>query len=176
MKSSSIKYIVFISFLLGSLINSGAQNKSKIDFAIHNLGIQVDGHFNAFNIKAAFNSKDELTSVYGSITVNSIKTGIDSRDKHLLKEDYFDATQHKNILLNSQSIIKNTDNTYTVKVSLKIKGKSQVLTIPINVVKKDDVCKLISNFQINRRDFKIGGGSLILSKTVKINVVHFQKL
>jgi hypothetical protein len=30
------------------------------------------------------------------------------------------------------------------------------------------------DFEINRRDYDVGGGSFILGKTVKINVKHYQ--
>ena len=62
---------------------------ASIDFVIKNLGINVDGHFNTFTITTTFDSENSLKSVSGEIEVKSIKTGIKSRDEHLLEEDYF---------------------------------------------------------------------------------------
>jgi uncharacterized protein (UPF0303 family) len=36
--------------------------------------------------------------------------------------------------------------------------------------------KITSNFEINRKDFHVVGGGFILGKTVKIAVVHVEKI
>tara|TARA_R110002049_G_scaffold308605_1_gene513120 strand:- start:5203 stop:5718 length:516 start_codon:yes stop_codon:yes gene_type:complete len=153
-----------------------SQNKSSIDFVIRNLGINVDGYFKAFTINANFNTQGELLSIKGKIKVASIETGIESRDEHLLKADYFDVGNHEYIMLESTTISKNPINNYSVTAKLTIKGKTKEITLPIEVSKSSNVYKISSYFEINRKDFDIGGGSFVMSKTVKIKVVHYQDL
>lgn len=155
---------------------SFSQQSSSIDFVIRNLGINVDGYFNTFTINAVFNTNSELEALSGNITASSIKTGIDNRDEHLLEEDYFHVEKHKHITIKSISISKKSTNTYSVKANLTIKGTTKEITIPVTVKKDNGNYKISSNFEINRRDFDVGGGSFVMSKTVKINVVHYQDM
>ncbi|WP_422106563.1 YceI family protein [Winogradskyella sp.] len=153
-----------------------SQNASSIDFVIKNLGVNVDGHFNTFDIIAEFNPESELTNISGKIAVSSIKTGIESRDEHLLKDDYFDIENHAYITLRSISISKTSDTVYSVKADLSIKGKTKQITIPVTVQSVDETYKITSSFKINRRDFDVGGGSFVMGKTVKIQVTYFQEM
>ena len=168
----------FIFFLfLGCCFSIGSsQNNSSIDFVIRNLGINVDGHFNDFTIEAHFNAQHELERVSGIVQVSSIETGIDGRDKHLLKEDYFHAKKYKSMTLKSNGIERLEQNRYTVSADLTIKGITKSIKIILNTERLENSYKMTSHFKINRKDFNIGGGSLVLSKTVKINVTHYHSL
>ncbi|MFP4844509.1 YceI family protein [Winogradskyella sp. PE311] len=165
-------------FLLISIffLNFSLAQNSRVDFEIRNLGINVDGNFKTFSINADIDSTLTLKSLDGKITASSIKTGIDSRDEHLLKDDYFDVENHKYIILESTSITKKSADTYSVKANLSIKGKTKTLTIIIKTKKTGERLKLTSNFEINRRDFGVGGGSFVMSKTVKVSVVYYEDL
>ena len=143
---------------------------------IKNFGVNVDGSFSDINIEATFNSENILTEISGKIKVNSIDTGIQSRDEHLLKEDYFNAKKYPHITLSSQNISKIDNTNYSAKVILSIKGTSKTFTIPIKVAIKNNRAKIYSNFEINRKNFNVGGGSLVMSKTVKIQVIHSKDL
>ncbi len=166
------KVLLLVAFT--SFVN--AQNSSSITFVIKNLGVNVDGHFNTFEIDTKFNEDAELLDISGKIKVSSIETGIESRDEHLLEEDYFDTENHEHITLKSESISKTTDTEYTVRASLTIKGKTKTITIPVYVQKVGNTFKVRSSFEINRKDFDVGGGSFVMSKTVKIKVIHFQEI
>ncbi len=163
-------------FFCCSLSFGFSQANSSIDFIIRNLGVNVDGHFNTFTINADFDKEEKLLNIKGKIKVASIETGIDSRDEHLLKEDYFDVDNHEYIKVESKSISKTSKNNYSVKVKLIIKGTTKEITIPVEVFKLSKGYKIKSNFEINRRDFDVGGGSMVMSKTVKIDVIHYQNL
>lgn len=171
-----MKIRLSIILVLGFVLLSFSQQSSNIDFVIRNLGVNVDGHFNTFTINAELDSNNELKKLSGKITVSSIRTGIESRDEHLLKEDYFDMENHKYITLKSTSISKESDTKYIVKADLSIKGKTKKITIPVTVQKVNEKRRVSSYFEINRRDFDVGGGSFVMSKTVKINVVHYQNM
>lgn len=164
-----ISIIIFLSF-------GYAQDKASIDFTIKNLGINVDGYFDGFEIKATLNAKLELIAISGKINVSSIKTGIESRDKHLLEAAYFDAKNYKQITLKSTSVSKTSETEYTVVANLTIKGKTRQITILVYLQKLNDEYKMTSAFKINRRNFNVGGGNFIMHKMVKIKVVHYQDI
>lgn len=171
-----MRFPLILILLLLTSINSFCQETSSIDFVIKNLGINVDGHFKSFSVTSKYDTSGNLQSISGEITVKSIETGIDSRDEHLLEDDYFNVTKFPKIILKSSQIVKRSSNLYTVKAKLTIKGKSKQVSIPVKVSKTDLNRKMVSEFEINRRDFDVGGGSLVMSKTVKIKVVHIEKL
>jgi polyisoprenoid-binding protein YceI len=148
--------------------------ESSIDFVVKNLGVNVDGHFNTFNIVAEISNEGQLKSITSSIAVSSIETGIYSRDEHILEEDYFDAKNHSSIVMKSIKIKVLKSNNYEVTASLSIKGKTKTIKIPVTIKKEENTYLITSYFEINRKDFDVGGGSFILGKTVKINVKHYQ--
>ena len=172
-----MKSYLFYVLLCCSISFGFSQNSSTITFVIKNLGVNVDGYFNSFSVTTKFNeSTSDLERISGSIRVASIKTGIDSRDEHLLEEDYFNAEKYELITLTSESVNKVSDGQYKVKANLKIKGITKPITINVDVQKTDDSYKITSTFEINRKDYKVGGSSFVMSKTVKINVRQYQKL
>ena len=167
----SVQILIILLSFFGT-----AQKTNSIDFVIRNLGINVDGHFNTFQINTNFNAEGELVSIYGKIDVKSIKTGIDSRDEHLLEEDYFHETKFKYITLKSTSIARTSKNNYRVSAKLSIKGKTKEIKIPVLVETIEKRKLITSSFEINRRDFDVGGSSFVMSKTVKIQVKQYQNL
>lgn len=171
-----MKYFLFLITCFCCFSFGYSQNNPAVEFVIRNVGIGVDGHFNSFKIETKFDNQGKLSNISGDITVASIETGIDSRDEHLLKDDYFDVENHKTITLVSKKIDSKSAGIYNISTALTIKGKTKEIPIIIKVDKLKNQYKITSNFEINRRDFNVGSGSLVMSNTVKINVVHFHKL
>ena len=171
-----MKRLFSLLFLCFSFLSICSQNESSIKFVIKNLGINVDGHFNTYSIKMNFNSDGTLTNITGTIEVLPIKTGIESRDEHLLEEDYFNANTHKYIRFQSTSITKKSDNRDAVIADLSIKGITKEISIVVTVSKTSEGDKITSNFEINRKDFKVGGSTFVMRKTVKVNIDHDQSL
>ena len=145
---------------------------SKIEFSIKNLGINVTGSFDDFYINAYFDNNFKLDSIYSSIRSKSINTGIKSRDRHLLGDTYFQVEKHPRIILNSTQIKQIDPNHYDVLVEIQIKDFRVVKQIPVIVKKVKNTFQISSNFLINRKKFNIGGGSLIMGKTVTVDVFH----
>ena len=163
----NLKHIIIVSSLL-----IFSFSKAQVDFKIRNLGVNVDGHFNSYNINADFDTKGDLIAVNASVNVKSIETGIEKRDKHILEDDYFDAEKHQKILLETIEVKKESTDRYKLKAKLTIKGKSKTVDIPISVLRKDNKAIIEAYFEINRKDYGVGGSSLVMSKTVKITVKH----
>ncbi|MDG1730412.1 MAG: YceI family protein [Algibacter sp.] len=171
-----MKHFLFFLIYFCSLSLGFSQNVPSIDFVIRNVGIGVDGHFETFNIETDFDATGKLLQINGVIKAASIETGMESRDEHLLKDDYFDVENYENITLVSKTITAKSEAVFNVVATLTIKEKSKEIRITVNREKVDDKYRVTSKFAINRRDFGVGGRSFILSNTVKINVLHFHKL
>jgi len=90
---------LLITFICLICVGTANSQDSSIDFVIKNLGVTVDGHFNEFMILANFDSKGKLSTITGTIAVFSIETGVESRDEHILEEDYFDVKNYSTITL-----------------------------------------------------------------------------
>ena len=78
---------------------------------------------------------NELTKSYinAVINVKSITTEIESRDKHLLKEDYFDETNYNTIQLESTKIEKQQEGIFLLFANLTIKGITKKIKVPLEV-------------------------------------------
>lgn len=153
-----------------------AQQTSSINFVIRNVGINVDGHFNTFSVKTHYDASQNLKQISGEIKVNSIETGIENRDEHLLEDDYFNASKFPLITLQSTILEEILPNKYNATVDLTIKGKTKQIIIPLVVELSESSRKIRSEFEINRRDFGVGGRSLVMSNIVKIIVIHIEKI
>ena len=96
--------------------------KSELSFRIKNFGINVDGQFNRYKIEITQDSEGSLLSIRGVVYVNTVETGITTRDKHLLAEEYFNAFKYPEMTLESTSVLPLNKAQYKVMANLKIKG------------------------------------------------------
>lgn len=164
------KIFLLSTFILFALL-SNAQSELKIksaslNFAIKNAGINVDGKFTGFEMSVNFNPNElSLAKIEAKIDVNTINTGINARDKHLKKEEYFDVEKYPKISLTLVEPIILKNNLYYANYELVIKNKKQKINIPFGYVNK----KIIGNFTLNRRDFGVGGKSWIMSDKVLVS-------
>jgi polyisoprenoid-binding protein YceI len=157
-----------ISLILFFLLSFGLLNGQEltVSFTIRNAGFNVDGKFTEATIDYNFDSQDLKNSYFNTdIKVASIDTGIGSRDKHLLKDKYFDVDQFPSMTFRSTEVVKEA-NQYFILGKLTIKGTTKNLKLPLKVI--DNSFEV--EFELNRRDYDVGGNSLILSDDVNIKL------
>jgi len=146
---------------------------SAITFTIKNFGFKVAGRFNDFTISSNFNS-DNLKNAFlnAEIKVKSIFTDSDSRDAHLLEPDYFAAEEHPTITFESTEIAIEKNSKYRLTGFLTIKGvKKKVVTL-LEVIRLKTGITMLANFTLDRKDFGVGGNSLVLSDEVNIKMKY----
>lgn len=169
-------FVILLLIVTGALSSQEwiqDNEQTKILFTIKNFGISVSGSFSNVTIKTNFNYKDLSNSYINAvILVNSISTGIDARDKHLLEEDYFDVINYTKIRLESSKIEENTDGDLTLFGALSIKGIKKKIEIPIDVSQNNSMLTLSAIITLNRKNFNVGGRSFVLSNNVKIQVEY----
>ena len=159
----------FLFCLFASLIPFTTKvEESEIRFQIVNAGLTVHGTFSDLDASIQFNPEHpEQAQIRALVPVNTIKTGITLRDKHLQKPDYFDAEKYPTIVLQSKTIQKTGQNSYEGLFDLTIKGIHRDVKLPFTVSPANEFA---GNLRVNRLDFNLGKSSMILADEVTIAI------
>lgn len=148
-------------------------DKSEINFTIKNFGLNTEGSLKGLKGSIKFDQANiNASSFEVSVDVNTINTGVDGRDSHLKKEEYFDVQKYPVLKFVSTSI-NNSGDGYSVKGNLSIKGTTKSISISFTVDKSGDALIFTGNFSINRKDFGVGGSSAVMGSNVDISLKVF---
>jgi polyisoprenoid-binding protein YceI len=141
---------------------------SKVSFKIKNLGFNTDGSFSGLKGSIVFDPADLSKSQFDvSIDANSINTDIAMRDNHLREESYFDVKNHPLIRFASTKVTLSTKKgVFFIFGKLTIKNKSEDVSFPFTATPSGGGYIFDGEFNINRRDFGVGGGSTLSDKVV----------
>lgn len=172
MKKVSIFFLVLITTGFSfSQNNWKVKNESaEIKFKIKNFGVWVEGSLGNLNAVINFDANNpEKGEINASVDVNTINTGISSRDNHLKKEEYFDAEKHPKITIKSSSILKEKDQ-FLLKGKLTIKGITKDISFPFVFGEVEGKAVFRAEFEINRIDFSVGTGGGPMGEKVKITL------
>lgn len=165
-------FLLTICLLNISLIQVKSQSidasSSKITFEISNMKVNtVNGSVGKLQGDVAFDEDDlSLCQFNVCVDANTIDTGMNKRDEHLMKEDFFDVVKFPSICFESEQTEK-TGNSYLAKGLLKMRGVEK--SVEISFEKKDNA--LVGELDIKRTDFGIGGkGTFMVGDDVKIYI------
>lgn len=174
---SSLIFLGFIfSFNLLFAQKQWQVQSSSVTFKIKNAGFTVDGKFGTVEAAILFDMNNlEQSSIEASITTQTIDTGIEGRDTHLRKPDYFDATKYPKINMKSQKITKLANGTYEGTFLLTLKGITKEVKIPFSYTENGASATYGGEFKINRLDYKVGGKSWVMSDNVTIKIIVIGK-
>ena len=137
---------------------------------------QFDGNFN-LDLNDLQNSKADFT-----ISVKSVNTGDEKRDKHLQTSDFFDAQKYPSITFVSTNFTKKSEKEYVVNGKLTIKDVTKEIAIPFIIkgqmvhpmMKNVTILGLQSNSKIDRTQYGVGTGSwaatAIVGDEVDVNI------
>jgi len=151
-----------------------SDNGSKVQFRIKNFGFNVTGTFTGLQGSIRFDPNDLPNSHFEvSVDAKTINTGIDMRDEHLRKTDYFDVENYPHIQFVSVKISPSTKSgTLFIFGKLSIKNVTKDISFPFTAVPTENGYLFKGEFKINRKDFKVGGGSTVADNlTVMLSVV-----
>jgi polyisoprenoid-binding protein YceI len=144
--------------------------ESTVYFRIKNFGSTVDGRFTGLKGIIRFDINAISATVF-DVTVDAatIDTGIEMRDNHLVKVQYFDVAKFSMIRFISTKVVATSNpNEAVVTGNLSIKNITKEISFPFNFKMKHGTPHFIGEFNINRRDFGVGGSSLTLSDELKV--------
>lgn len=147
---------------------------SSVQFTIKNFGISTGGSFTGLqgNIKFDINHLSEA-SFDVSIDANTINTNNEMRDNHLRNDTYFDVKKYPRIHFVSTKVAPSTKaGVLFIFGKLTIKNQSKDISFPFTATATNEGYLFEGTFTINRRDFNVGGSSVISDNLeVHLNVL-----
>jgi polyisoprenoid-binding protein YceI len=143
---------------------------SSVTFKIKNAGLTVDGRFKEYGVALQFDPNN-LASAYTEckIKTNSISTGINGRDNHLRKEEFFYVSKYTDINFKSTAIKKQGAG-YVIVGKLSIKDVTKDVLIPLVVSRVGALEVFEGKLTINRLDYHVGEDSWVMSDDVIITI------
>jgi len=150
-------------------------NGSSVEFTIKNLGINVKGAFSGLEGNILFDPSHIADAAFDvSIDANSVNTGNDMRDNHLRNDSYFDVKKYPRIRFVSAKIEQsNKKGIWLTSGKLTIKNRTKDISFPFTATASGDGGYVFKGkFNINRKDFDVGGSSIISDNLeVTLNVL-----
>jgi polyisoprenoid-binding protein YceI len=160
-----------IFFLQAGQLNQFLIPSCSVFWRVDNAGFEVEGTLKVLDATIEFDPQDLSQSIIRvTADATSIQTGINIRDKHLKRSDYFDVEKHPVIELRSKNFRKKKGNQFIGEFDLTIKSVTKEIVIPFTVLEQNNKMQYTANFEINRLDFGIGERSLTLAEKVNISV------
>jgi polyisoprenoid-binding protein YceI len=172
-----MKKLCFIIIVLITNAQSFAQvkhavTKSAVTYEIKNMGINTSGKFKTLETNITFDPNNLAASnIEAAIDVNSIDSDNAMRDNHLKAEDYFDTAKYPKINMKSTAFKKKAGNNYVGIFNVTIKGKTKPVEVPFTYTESSNVALFKGSFKINRKEFGVGGNSMVLADDATINLV-----
>lgn len=171
------RIVIFFTLLLFVNISIGqhltpADKGSSIEFIIKNFGINVKGSLHGLSGSIIYNAEDPGTALFDVLVdVKNIHTGINQRDNHLRSSDYFDTDKYQHIRFVSSKITKSTNEEFLFVFGLlTIKDITKEISFPFKVTPQNNDLIFEGSFSLDRRDYHVGGRSLTMSDSVKVNL------
>jgi len=153
-------------------ISENKLEESYIKFNIRNLGLNVEGAFMTYKTTVEYDkSKPEKSNFTAEIQTNSIDTGINKRDSHLLQEEYFHVEKYPNIKFQSTKVWAVGESGLKVLGNLTIKGKTLPITLEVALTTAGSATRFAIKGELDRRDYEIGGSSWVMSDEVYLDLV-----
>ncbi len=145
---------------------------SSVHFTIKNFGIKTGGDFTGLKGTIEFNPKALATSsINVSVNATSIDTDNGSRDKHLRKEEYFNVEKFPLLTFVSTKITESSiAGRFFVIGNLTIKGVTKSVQFGFNATPSTTGYIFTGDFEINRRDFGVGGSSSVMADKLKVTL------
>lgn len=150
--------------------------QSTVEFKIKNFGFTVTGNFTGISGKIAFDPRNLVASSFNvSVDANTVNTDNNLRDDHLRGETYFDVKKYPRISFVSTKITNsNKEGVLFVFGKLTIKNTTKDISFPFTATPANGGYTFKGSFTINRKDFGVGGTSII-SDDLTVNLDVFAK-
>lgn len=155
---------IAMSFISGDL--RPVDTNEAVTFTIKNFGINTSGGIKGLRGIIKWDAANPSASVFNvTVDATTINTGIEMRDNHLKKDEYFDVEKYPVI-----SFVSTTVSASNLTGNLTIKGVTKEISFPFTVKPSNGGYLFEGTFVLNRKDFGIGGGSVSLSNSVTVNL------
>ncbi len=171
MKKTILPLLFIIVISAGFTYPDNTVTRSSITFAVKNMGITCNGTFGGLQADVHFNTADlNNSTIEASVDAATLNTDNSSRDEHLKTEDFFDVTRYPKISMKSVSFRHRSGSNYTGTFNLTLKNKTKQVEIPFTFAEKGNTQSFKGSFKLNRLDYGVGEGSIVLSDDVTVNI------
>ncbi len=151
---------------------------SSVEFTIRNLWFNVHGRFRDFEGKIVLDENDiGRSSVTATIRANTIETGNNRRDAHLLLKDFFDVEKFFDIEFKSTSIRRGKDrDSLDLAGDLRIKGKTVPVALAVNEMDRsrspngEEFVYYSATAELDRFAFGINYGRGIIGRRLQVTI------
>lgn len=150
---------------------------SEVKFKIKNFGVNISGTLSGIKGDIFFRA-DSIDAASFDVTVDSktINTGVDQRDDHLRKAEFFDVAKFPVLRFVSTKITSSTNKSYLyIFGKLTIKDVTKEVSFPFKATPKGDDYLFEGEFTINRRDYSVGSGSITMADNLTVNLAVLAK-
>lgn len=157
------------------------QAHTDVAFKIRHMGLsKVRGNFHTFSGTVQYDGHPASLQVEARIEIDSIDTGNEKRDEHLLNEDFFDAGKHPLMTFKSRKVEKAKDG-YVLVGDITIKGVTKPVRLDLEVTGPVDspmhpgtaLIGLNLEGELPRHDFGVsneGRSDKMIGKTVYLEI------
>ena len=167
MKKILVTILFFLGVSLFGATYSVDKNSSSITFqATKLLFVGVEGKFSDFSGTIEVED-NKISSINGTVMINSIFTDNEKRDTHLNEADYFNSSLYPTMSFKSTSIQGDV-----LQGVLEIKTFEKELTLKLSDVSIDENnVTLKINGEVNRKDFELDGSMAgLINNEIQINL------
>ncbi len=156
LKHSLIAF-VFLGISLPAMAQQLVPAQSEIVFVSKQMGVPVEGRFQKFSAKIAFNpSKTDQANIAFTVDMASATLGVKETDAELPKADWFDTAKFAQATFQSTSVKALGTGKFEVAGKLSIKGATQQVLVPVTLSQAGANTTATGAFALKRLAFKIG--------------------
>jgi polyisoprenoid-binding protein YceI len=147
-----------LAVTVGAFAQAGSA-KSTITATSKQMNVPVEGTFKKFTAQVNFDpAKPAAGSAQITVDTSSYDLGDESYNDQVRGKDWFDAKTYPSATFVSSAIAPAGGNQFKVTGKLTIKGKSQVVTLPVTVTQHGAAQTFDGTLPIKRLQFDIGTG------------------
>lgn len=133
--------------------------ESRIAFVSKQMGVPVEGLFRRFDAQIELDmKKPEQGSVALQIDTGSASFNAPQADAELPTANWFDVAHFPRASFRSESIRNLGDGRLEVVGTLKLKGQSRPVTVPVLVTQTQGTSTASGSFTVRRLEFRVGDG------------------
>ena len=154
-----------------------ADKGSTVRFVIKNFGINTGGTFEGLTGTITFDPASLSTASFNvSVDAKTVDTDMEARDNHLRKAEYFDVEKYPRLSFRSTKVTTTTKEGYLYMYGIiTIKNVSKEISFPFKQTSKDGGILFEGAFDLNRRDFGVGGKSFSMADDLTVELSIFAK-
>ena len=134
--------------------------KSRIEFAVKQMGVEVSGQFKRFDARIVLDPADAgASSASVIVDIASLSTGDADADAVALDKPWLNLAGFPQASFTSSQVRSTGANRFEATGMLAIRGKPRETVVPFTLAEQADGSATVTgSFTVRRADFGIGGG------------------